>query len=80
MSQNPIMSEPQPRSGVCIVRDEVQPEHCLITIKLSRNTGRNIYPARSDPELHFADPRDALQAVAGFLQSFMPGPRRTAEQ
>lgn len=80
MSQNPIMSAAKPQSGVCIVRVEVQPEHCLITIKMSRNTGRNIYPARSDPELHFADPRDALQAVAGFLQSFVQEPRRRAEQ
>lgn len=80
MSQNPIMSAAKPESGVCIVRVEVQPEHCLITIKMSRNTGRNIYPARSDPELHFADPRDALQAVAGFLQSFVQEPRHRAEQ
>lgn len=75
MPQNPIMSVPQPQSGVCIVRVEVQPEHCLITITINRNTGRNIYPARSGPEQHFADPGQALQAVADFLQSFVQAPR-----
>jgi hypothetical protein len=71
MPQNPIMSAPQARSGVCIVRVEVQPEHCLITITTSRNTGRNMYPLRPDPEQRFADPGEALQAVADFLQSFV---------
>jgi len=74
MSQNPIMSAPQLQSGVCIVRVEAQPEHCLITITINRNTGRNIYPARPGPEQHFADPDEALQTVADFIQSFVRAP------
>lgn len=74
MPQNPIMSPPKLQSGVCIVRVEVQSEHCLITITMNRNIGRNIYPARPGPEQHFADPDEALQAVADFLQSFVQAP------
>ena len=74
MQQNPIMSPPKPQSGVCIIRVEVQPEHCLITITMNRNIGRNIYPAKPGPERHFADPDEALQAVADFLQSFVQAP------
>jgi hypothetical protein len=75
MLQNPIMSAQQPQSGVCIIRVEVQPEHCLITVTMNRNTGRNIYPARPGPEQHFAEPSEALQAVADFLESFVQAPR-----
>lgn len=75
MSQNPLMSAPQPQSGVCIVRVEAQPEHCLITITMNRDIGRNIYPARPGPEQHFADPDEALQAVADFIQSFVRASR-----
>jgi hypothetical protein len=42
---------------------------------MNRNIGRNIYPARSGPEQHFADPDAALQAVADFLQSFVEAPK-----
>jgi hypothetical protein len=41
---------------------------------MNRNIGRNIYPAKPGPERHFADPDEALQAVADFLQSFVQAP------
>ena len=68
------MSAHQAESGVCIVRVEVQPDHLLITVTTNRDIGRSLYSARSDPAGRFADPDDALRAVAEFLRSF----RRTS--
>ena len=66
------MSAHQAESGVCIVRVEVQPEHLLITVTTNRTIGRSMYTARSEPAGRFADPDDALRAVAEFLGSFRP--------
>ncbi len=70
--QNPVMSSRRAESGVCIVRVEVQSEHLLITVTTKQDIGRNLYPASSASDRHFADPDAALQAVADFLASFAP--------
>lgn len=75
MPENRIMSASRPQAGLCILRIEIQLEHSLITIRTDRSIGRSIYPARSEPERHFADPDAALQVVADFLHSFGGSPR-----
>lgn len=60
----------RPEAGVCIVRIESQPDHLLITVTTNRNIGKNMYSARSDRVLRFADADAALESVADFLHSF----------
>jgi hypothetical protein len=64
------MSSRQAESGVCIVRVQVEPGHLLITVTSDRNLGRTLYPASPGAARHFADPDDAVRAVANFLASF----------
>ena len=69
------MSSRRAKSGVCVVRAEVQPEHLLITVAVKLSSGRSLYPVGSDQERHYADPDAALAAVAEFLGSFTQAPR-----
>ena len=64
------MSVNPPQAGACLVRAEVQGQHLLISITVSRDLDRNRHAARVEPPRHFVDIDKALMVVADFLQSF----------
>ncbi len=58
------------RSGICIVRVEVQPDYLLITVTINRALNRNLHSATAGDVRKFSDPEEALGAVAEFLHSY----------
>ncbi len=65
-----VMPANSARSGVCIVRVEVQPDYLLITVTINRALNRNLHAASAGDVLRFSDPEQALGAVAEFLRSY----------
>lgn len=59
-----------PQAGACLLRAEVQGEHVLISVTVSRGLDRNLHAARPTPPQHFVDVDKALAVVAEFLRSF----------
>jgi hypothetical protein len=59
------------QAAVCILRVEVESWGLVITMTVNRD----VASADTERVTRFSDPREAVAAVAAFLESFDPGSR-----
>lgn len=66
------MSERRGQTGVCILRIETEVDRLLITLMTERYLHGGLAAAADPSVRHFADPEEAIDAVAEFVRSHRP--------
>lgn len=60
------------QTSICILRIETESDRLLITLTMERYLHRGLAAAGDPRVLHFAQPEQALAAVAEFVRSHHP--------